>query len=208
MHEQLRTVGRLLDLSERAKPIECGVPLCDDCASGVLRELQRRLEEAHAEKQLLQAAFAEIEVGEEDDANEAPFTDESFAREVEAQEREEAELRTSLSAAKSEREELRKELKRLQVQRDEGEAQQEARFAALNAAELVLQERKEEAVRVAQLVTYCERELQRLERIQVRGEDREDREWGGTYPTTRRCTRRCTRVARALNDARPPLAGA
>ena len=120
MHEQLRTVGRLLDLSERAKPIECGVPLCDDCASGVLRELQRRLEEAHAEKQLLQAAFAEIEVGEEDDANEAPFTDESFAREVEAQEREEAELRTSLSAAKSEREELRKELKRLQVQRDEG----------------------------------------------------------------------------------------
>ena len=72
----------------------------------------------------------------------------------------------------------------------------------------MLQERKEEAVRVAQLVTYCERELQRLERIQVRGEDREDREGGGTYPTTRRCTRRCTRVARALNDARPPLAGA
>lgn len=42
MHEQLRTVGRLLELSEACD--ECGVPLCEDCASGVLRELQRQVQ--------------------------------------------------------------------------------------------------------------------------------------------------------------------
>lgn len=166
MHEQLRTVGRLLDLSERAKPVEVGVPLCEDCASGVLRELQRRLEEAHSEKQLLQAAFAELEVGEEEDANE-DFSDEAFAREAELQEREETELRAALGAARREREALRDELSRLQQQQEQQKAQQEARFVTLNAAELEVQERREEAVRTAQLVAYCERELQRLERIQV-----------------------------------------
>ena len=166
MHEQLRTVRRLLDLSERANPLECGVPLCDDCASGVLRELQRRLEEAHREKLLLQTAFAELEVGEEDDGNEE-FIDGAFEREVEAQRQEEVELRTALAASQRERTALREELDRLQEQRKEQEQEQEARFESLNSAELDRQHRQEEAVRTAQLVAYCERELQRLEKIQV-----------------------------------------
>ena len=55
MHEQLRTVGRLLDLSERCNALSAlvdgdasaarctGVPLCHDCAIGVLQELGHRL---------------------------------------------------------------------------------------------------------------------------------------------------------------------
>ena len=163
MHEQLRTVRRLLDLSERANPIECGVPLCDDCAAGVLRQLQRRLEEAHAEKQLLQTAFAELEIGEEDSA-----TDESASdHEAEAQRNEESELRAALITSQREREALRSELHRLQQRREEHDRMQESRFESLNSAELGRQHRQEEAMRAVQLVAYFERELQRLEQIQV-----------------------------------------
>ena len=57
MHEQLRTVGRILELSEGCDPLECGVPLCEECASSVLRELQRQLEEVHWEREMLQAVL-------------------------------------------------------------------------------------------------------------------------------------------------------
>jgi len=165
-HEQLLTAGRLLELAERAKPVECGVPLCDECLANVHDELHRRLDEAYAEKQQLQAAFAELEVGEEDSL-EAIASDELFAARVEAQEEEATQLRLELEAAQRERDELDEQLQRLQQQRAEQEAQGEAQYAALNAAELERQERHEEAVRTAQLVAYCERELQRLERIEI-----------------------------------------
>ena len=50
LHEQLRMVARLVELStdtQRSSP-SVGVPLCEDCAAGVLHELQRRLEEAQS----------------------------------------------------------------------------------------------------------------------------------------------------------------
>ena len=126
MHEQLRTVSRLLELSERCDPIECGVPLCEECASAVLRELQRRLEEAHQEHEMLQAAFAELEAGEEEDEIDQ-LTDEQVAREVESQRQEEAELRASIAAAEREREALAEEASRLGAQCDAVEADEEAR---------------------------------------------------------------------------------
>ena len=101
MHEQLRTVGRLLELSEACD--ECGVPLCEDCASGVLRELQRQLEEAHAEREVMQSAFAELEAGDEDVAEDETLSEADFERELQAMRREEDELRAALEAAKRER---------------------------------------------------------------------------------------------------------
>ena len=86
MHEQLHAVSRLLELSERCDAIECGVPLCEECASSVLRELQRRLEAGHDEREKLQAAFAELEAGE-DEASDASLSDAQFAHALEAQRR-------------------------------------------------------------------------------------------------------------------------
>ena len=67
LHESLRTVSRLLELSEllheTSPSTACGVPLCSDCGNAIQGELQRRLEEAHAEREMLQAAFAELEGG-------------------------------------------------------------------------------------------------------------------------------------------------
>ena len=165
MHEQLRTVGRLLELSEACD--ECGVPLCEDCASGVLRELQRQLEEAHAEREVMQSAFAELEAGDEDVAEDETLSEADFERELQAMRREEDELRAALEAAKREREALREEAARLRGQRRGQEEEEEARHAAINALELRRQEEADELLRQSQLVAHCERELERLGRVNV-----------------------------------------
>ena len=165
MHEQLRTVGRLLELSEACD--ECGVPLCEDCASGVLRELQRQLEEAHAEREVMQSAFAELEAGDEDVAEDETLSEADFERELQAMRREEDELRAALEAAKREREALRDEAGRLRGQRRGQEEEEEARHAAINALELRRQEEADELLRQSQLVAHCERELERLGRVNV-----------------------------------------
>lgn len=120
MHEQLRTVSRLVELSEtlhETAPVSCGAPLCEDCASGVLRELQRRLEEAHTERELLQKAFGELEAGEEE-AGDDVLSEAEFEREREVQRREAAELRTALEAARQERDGLQAELLKLKGQQE------------------------------------------------------------------------------------------
>ena len=165
MHEQLRTVGRLLELSEACD--ECGVPLCEDCASGVLRELQRQLEEAHAEREVMQSAFAELEAGDEDVAEDETLSEADFERELQAMRREEDELRAALEAAKREREALREEAGRLRGQRRGQEEEEEARHAAINALELRRQKEADELLRQSQLVAHCERELERLGRVNV-----------------------------------------
>ena len=165
MHEQLRTVGRLLELSESCD--ECGVPLCEDCASGVLRELQRQLEEAHGEREVMQTAFAELEAGDEDVAEDETLSEADFEREMQAMRREEGELRAALEAAKREREALSEEAERLRGQRREQEQEAESRHAAINALELRRQQEADELLRQAQLVAHCERELGRLGRVNV-----------------------------------------
>ena len=169
MHEQLRAVSRLLELSEVLHDqgkVACGVPLCEECASGVLRELQRRLEEAHSERELLRAAFAELEAGEGGAAVTAVSADD-LEREREAQREEEDELRAELEAARAERSELEAELRRLQERRRQQQEEEEARHATLNAAELGRQDAADESLRVSQLATHCERELNRLGRVSV-----------------------------------------
>ena len=165
MHEQLRTVNRLLELSEACD--EYGVPLCEDCASGVLRELQRQLEEAHAEREVMQTTFAELEAGDEDVAEDETLSEADFGRELQAMRCEEGELRAALEAARREREALRDEAARLRGQRRGQEEEEEARHAAINALELRRQEEADELLRQSQLVAHCERELERLGRVNV-----------------------------------------
>jgi beclin 1 len=174
LHEQLRMVARLVELStdnQRSSP-SVGVPLCEDCASGVLHELQRRLEEAHAERELLRTASAELLVGEEmmsDDHNAADSTteDAEFAREREAQAAEEARLRAALASAKDERKGLSQELARLREERVAQMEAEEERHAVINRAVLARQEAAEEALRAGQLVAACEREIRRLRTVDV-----------------------------------------
>jgi beclin 1 len=169
LHESLRTVSRLLELSELLHEMSpstaCGVPLCSDCGNAIQGELQRRLEEAHAEREMLQAAFAELEAGEEDEDD--VLSDADYERERAAQLAEEENLRAAVVAAKAERAALNDELLRLRQQRDAQLAEEEARHAMLNGAELERQGASEEALRAAQLVTQCERELRRLQRVDV-----------------------------------------
>ena len=167
-------VARLVELStdnQRSSP-SVGVPLCEDCASGVLHELQRRLEEAHAERELLRTASAELLVGEEmmsDDHNAADSTteDAEFAREREAQAAEEARLRAALASAKDERKGLSQELARLREERVAQMEAEEERHAVINRAVLARQEAAEEALRAGQLVAACEREIRRLRTVDV-----------------------------------------
>ena len=192
MHEQLRTVSRLLELSDlmhdKAPRAGCGVPLCDDCASSVLHELQRRLEEAHAERERLHTASAELLAGEdlddfeEDDDDDAvarapaadaaaptssgksarreePLSPEDFAREREAQREEEARLRAALAAATAERAGLADELARLNEEWTAQKAAEETRHSAINRASYARQEAAEEAMRAVQLVAVCEGEV-------------------------------------------------
>jgi len=170
MHESLRTVSRLLELSEllheKAPSVTCGVPLCEDCAHGVVGELQRRLEEAHAEREMLETAFAELEAGEED-AEDDVLSDADYEREREAQRAEEEQLRAQVAAAKAERSALGDELQRLQKLREAQEAEEDERHAELNGSELERQTASEEALRAGQLVAQCERELRRLQRVDV-----------------------------------------
>ena len=166
IHEQLRTVDRLVGLAERCAAVPCGVPLCEECASAVLRELNRRLHEAQAERESLQAAFAEIEAGEAELEHE-PLSEEECAAQRAARAREVEELHASLAAAKRERAALLAEASRLRTLQAEHEAQEEAWHAELNAMSLASQREAEEALRSRQLVEYCERELERLERVDV-----------------------------------------
>ena len=154
IHEQLRTVGRLLELSERCDPVECGVPLCEECASGVLRELQRRLEEADEEREMLQSAFAELEAGEEDgddDSESEIGNDAGFEALLAKQQREVSELRAALAAAKREKEALAEEANRLRHLRDDQMREEEAKHAAINRYQLEEQEKADEVMRTAQL---------------------------------------------------------
>ena len=222
-HEQLRTLSRLLELSdllnEKVPEANCGVPLCEDCASNVLRELQRRLEEAHAEREMLHTASAELLAGadDEEDADEdassfelkggsapegrrsdGPLTEEEFARERAVQAEEEEQLRAAIAAAKSEATALDAELARLNVSdtsaihtdpehshphshhpltphtshrsQEEWTAQKAAeaeRHSAINRTALAQQESAEEVLRAVQLVSECEREIDRLKNVDV-----------------------------------------
>lgn len=203
MHEQLRTVQRLLELSdlmhEKAPSTGCGVPLCDDCASGVLNELQRRLEEAHAERELLHTASADLLAGDDidddggadasweagapaksDDAaaatkgkgssREQALSAEAFARERAAQVEEEARLRGTLDAAVSEQAALADELRRLQEEWEGQRAAEEERHRLINRAAHERQEAAEEAMRAVQLVAVCEGEISRLRGVDVLSE--------------------------------------
>lgn len=171
MDETLRTVSRLLELSElpqnRMPDAPCSVPLCEECAQAVLDELQQRLARAHQEREMLQAAFAELEAGDDDADDEPALSEADFEREQEAQRAKEDELRAEIAAAKAERVALRDEVQRLEQQRMQQDAEEEAQHAALNAAELERQAASEEGLRASQLVAHCEREIRRLERVDV-----------------------------------------
>ena len=183
MHEQLRTVSRLLELSEllhdKAPSAQCGVPLCEDCANGVLQELQRRLEDAHAEREALRAASAELYAGEPSElgADAAPtasgadvetaLSAAEFEKERAAQREEEAQLRSALEEARRERLGLHEELERLKAEQQAQLEAEGARHAQINRAALQLQEAEEEALRAEQLVALCDRELSRLQQCDV-----------------------------------------
>ena len=188
MHEQLRTVGRLLELSERCNDLSAmvdgdavarrctGVPLCYDCAIGVLQELERRLKEVHDERGLMQRAFAELESGGELLLDAA--SDGEIESEIEAQLLEKAGLRQMIAAARRDvdpgggrRTAAGRQSRRLRrlAQRCE-EAEHDARHRALNVLELRAHELREETLREAQLAAHCERELRRLLLVSVRSE--------------------------------------
>jgi beclin 1 len=177
-HEELRTVNRLLELSDvlhdKAPSSACGVPLCQDCASGVLRLLQQQLEDAHEEQKALKEAERDLIAGDDDatvsdgtDPDEAPLSVEEFAREVEAQRAEEEALVAELAAAQREREALAVELERLRSERAAQSLLEEERHAAINAGELERAYAEDETLRASQLVRLCEGELSRLEGVDV-----------------------------------------
>ena len=169
-HEHFRAHSRLQELSElfqtRVPDVACGVPLCNHCSQKVLNDLKSRLDEAYAEGELLQGAFAELEAGEED-ASDDMFSDADYEREHLEQQHEEDALRAAVGAAKQERTALREELCRLRKQREQHAADESTQHEALNAAELERQAAAEEALRASQLVALCERELRRLQRVDV-----------------------------------------
>ena len=171
LHEQLRTVGRLVQLAEtldeKAPNAGCGVPLCDNCAKGVLGELKRQVDEARAHHELYKQAFVELAAGEDDVGEEPLASDEDYERERRAQRQEEERLQEAIAKAKQDRSTMREELTRLQQQRDELEAEEEARHAALNSAELERQAAADEAMRAEQLSAHCERQLLRLKDVDV-----------------------------------------
>ncbi len=138
--EELKTVRRLLQLSERlhdeAPAASTGVPLCQDCASGVLRLLTQKLEEAHEEREKMEAAMAELYAGEAaeppdvsaaagggggggggGEETDAPLSEAEFARERKAQQAEADALKAELAAAEQERAGLREEFARLTTER-------------------------------------------------------------------------------------------
>jgi beclin 1 len=166
IHEQLRTVDRLVGLADRCASVPCGMPLCEECAAGVLRELDRRLHEARAEREMLQAAFAEIEAGDGEAVGEPPSEAEEAAERA-AQAREVAELRASLAAARRERAALAAEAARLRAAQAASEAEEEHWHAEINGLGLTANREAEEALRTRQLAELCGRELRRLEAVDV-----------------------------------------
>lgn len=183
-HELLRTKSRLLELSEllhdKAPSTGCGVPLCEDCATTVLNDLQQRLAQAHAEGERLRAGAADLLAGEDledlpdddDGSSGAPaqtsgksarrddvLSAEEFAREREAQREEEARMRAALASASQERAALTDELARLKEEWAAQQAAEEERHAAINKASLARQDAAEEAMRAVQLVAVSEREV-------------------------------------------------
>ncbi|EOD30086.1 hypothetical protein EMIHUDRAFT_99559 [Emiliania huxleyi CCMP1516] len=166
IHDQLQTVDRLVGLAERCASLPCGVPLCEDCASGVVRDLNARLRDAREERDRLQAAFAELEAGDGGPSHGA-LSDAEFAAEEAARELEVSELRAALASARRERSALADEAVRLRAQRAEQEAEEEAWHAVINGNTLRAQAEQEEATRERQLVQFCRRELARLGRVDV-----------------------------------------
>mmetsp|Transcript_34528 Transcript_34528/g.108436 ORF Transcript_34528/g.108436 Transcript_34528/m.108436 type:complete len:509 (+) Transcript_34528:22-1548(+) len=160
IHDQLQTVDRLFGLAERCASLPCGVPLCEDCASGVVRDLNARLRDARLERDRLQAAFAELEAGDGGPSHGA-LSDAEFAAEEAARELEVSELRAALASARRERSALADEAVRLRAQRAEQEAEEEAWHAVINSNTLRAQAEQEEATRERQLVQFCRRELAR-----------------------------------------------
>ena len=158
IHDQLQTVDRLVGLAERCASLPCGVPLCEDCASGVVRDLNARLRDAREERDRLQAAFAELEAGDGGPSHGA-LSDAEFAAEEAARELEVSELRAALASARRERSALADEAVRLRAQRAEQEAEEEAWHAVINGNTLRAQAEQEEATRERQLVQFCRREL-------------------------------------------------
>lgn len=166
IHEQLRTVDRLVGLADRCASVPCGVPLCEECAAGVLRELDRRLHEARAERETLRAAFAEIEAGDGEAVGEGPSEAEEAAERA-SRARELAELRASLAAARRERGALAAEATRLRAAQAASEEEEEAWHAEMNGLGLTAKREAEEALRTRQLAELCGRELRRLEAVDV-----------------------------------------
>ena len=158
IHDQLQTVDRLVGLAERCASLPCGVPLCEDCASGVVRDLNARLRDAREERDRLQAAFAELEAGDGGPSHGA-LSDAEFAAEEAARELVVSELRAALASARRERSALADEAVRLRAQRAEQEAEEEAWHAVINGNTLRAQAEQEEATRERQLVQFCRREL-------------------------------------------------
>ena len=188
---QLRTVSRLMDLAERmsdkasdAAAPACGVPLCQECGRGLLLLLQQQLEEAHMEREALQAATAELYAGEgvldgggapsgpsasgaAADVDMAPLSVEDFERERAAQRQEEAALREELAAAAREKAALQDMLRRLRQERASQKELEAQRHAAINGAEMARQRASEEELRAEQLIQLCEGEARRLEGLDV-----------------------------------------
>jgi beclin 1 len=170
MHEHLRTVERLLELSdklrEQAPATTAGVPLCEECAPSVLAGLQRKLEDAHHTREMMQRAFAELEAGEEQSAEDM-LSDAEHERERVAQQQEEETLRAAIASAQEERAALRDELERLREQRKELKVAEDAKYDALNDAELQRRFDADQALRASQLADHCERQLERLQAVDV-----------------------------------------
>jgi len=163
MHENVKTVQRLLKLAEKLEPLECGVPLCDGCCAGLLRELGRQLEEAEAERELLQSAYAELEASDEAELPSA----EELSRLESVHESELVELRAELTAARAQREGLTAEVVRLHAERAELALVEEERHRQLNALELERQRVETDERRTADLIAHCELEISRLEAVDV-----------------------------------------
>lgn len=163
MHERLRTVGRLFQLTESCDPLECSMPLCKDCALAVLHELQHKHDEAHEEHVMLQAAFVELEAG--DELDEAPLEESDFGLELGAHRCKREHLHMQLIAARRDQEALQLQVQRLRQLRSAQQYQEEVCHALLNAHALTKVGVSDEGQRCAQLLDYCHAKLKQLETL-------------------------------------------
>ena len=169
VHDQQRTLENLRYLAEKCKHVPSGVPLCNECANTLLAQMQKRLHDAHTERELLQQSFAELYLSDDFavDAQSEAEMERDFQAECAANTEEEAKLRAAITSARREKEALVREAARLRGVREAQLQEEEEIHAQLNALEIERQRDCDEELRMAQLVDFYTSELRRLESIDV-----------------------------------------